>query len=468
MNSNLLVVNDICRRISILVYPKMEILLSFFMDFLFHPPNKRIMRSLYLLLFLCTCSFSLSAQYWRLVEKSPMPERVSNNAVVEGFIDDVPYVYSFGGIDSTKTRQGIHLRSFRYNVATDVWETIAPLPDTLGKIAAGASRIGDIIYIIGGYHVLQATELSSNRVHRYDIKNNTYLSDGAPIPIPIDDHVQAVWNDSLIYVITGWRGTSSSQGNVPNVQIYNPKNDEWLVGSSTPTSNFFMAFGASGVIIGNEIYYYGGATGGDFSVSSILRKGLINPSNPTAIGWLGESGDPDNMGYRMGATTVEGNPYWLGGSSNTYNYDGIAYDNSGPVPIAKRSLFFDLDSMTWFADTINPLPMDLRGVGEISDTVKYLAGGMLEDQWVSNKTYRLERSFEPVFPMNPNAVLDLNKTQEELSLFPNPNTGRFEVQMEDQLLDGQLEVFASNGQRILEQVVRNQRSVSIDLSRYPV
>ncbi len=425
------------------------------------------MRLLSLLFFLLAFSLSLSAQYWRLVEKSPMPERVSNNALVEGFLDGVPYVYSFGGIDSTKTRQGIHLRSFRYNVATDVWETIAPLPDTLGKIAAGASRIGDTIYIIGGYHVLQNTELSSDRVHRYDIKNNVYLSDGAPIPVPIDDHVQAVWKDSLIYVITGWRGTASSQGNVPNVQIYNPRTDEWLVGSSTPANALFTAFGASGVIIGNDIYYYGGAAGSNFGVSSLLRRGLINPMNPTSIGWLGQEGDPDNMGYRMAATTVDGNPYWLGGSSNTYNFDGIAYDNSGPVPIAKRSLLFDLTNQTWFADTINPLPMDLRGVGEISDTVKYLAGGMLEDQWVSNKTFRLERSFEPVFPMNPNHVVDLGQTQESLSLFPNPSSGRFEVEMKDQLLDGLLEVFAADGNRIMNLVVKNQNRVSIDLSKYP-
>jgi len=69
--------------------------------------------------------------------------------------------------------------------------------------------------------------------------------------------------------------------------------------------------------------------------------------------------------------------------------------------------------------------------------------------------------------MNPNHVVDLGQTQESLSLFPNPSSGRFEVEMKDQLLDGLLEVFAADGNRIMNLVVKNQNRVSIDLSKYP-
>ena len=91
-------------------------------------------------------SIALNPLLAQITEMSPMPERVTNNAVVEGFVSGVPYVYSFAGLDSTKNYNGIHLRSFRYNTQTDVWESIAPLPDTLGKIATSANRIDDIIY----------------------------------------------------------------------------------------------------------------------------------------------------------------------------------------------------------------------------------------------------------------------------------------------------------------------------------
>lgn len=376
-----------------------------------------------LLLLYFICMTPLAAQYWRVIEQRPMPERVANNAVVEGRIGGKDYIYSFAGIDSTKTRQGIHLRSYRYDVEADLWESIPPLPDTLGKIAAGASRIGNIIYIIGGYHVFQTTETSSNRVHRFDISTNTYLEDGAPIPIPIDDQVQAVWRDSLIYVVTGWRGMGSTQGNVPSVQIYDPAKDEWSTGTSVPANDLYMAFGASGVIIEDTIFYYGGAAGTGFGITSLLRKGIINPDNPTSIGWLALNGDINHQGYRMAATKVGENPYWIGGSSNTYNYDGIAYDGTGGVPPANRSLWFDLGNKDWYADLTNELPMDLRGIGEISDTVKYLAGGMLANQWVSNKTYRLERSLTPVI----SNISEPGERLNPLQIFPNPGPGWYTI-----------------------------------------
>ena len=183
------------------------------------------MKTFYFLLLtlLPSTFFAQSVTMLNISEVSTMPEAVSNNAVVEGWANDTGYVYSFGGIDSTKLWSGIHLRSFRYNTVTDFWDAIPSLPDTLGKIATGASLVDSIIYIIGGYHVYaNSNELSSDKVHRFDPRTNNYLSDGADIPVAIDDHVQAVWNDSLIYVITGWSNT----GNVPFVQIYDPANDK--------------------------------------------------------------------------------------------------------------------------------------------------------------------------------------------------------------------------------------------------
>ena len=50
-----------------------------------------------LLSLLCT---GIIAQF---TEMAPMPERVTNNAVVEGYQNGIPYVYSFGGLDSYKT-----------------------------------------------------------------------------------------------------------------------------------------------------------------------------------------------------------------------------------------------------------------------------------------------------------------------------------------------------------------------------
>jgi hypothetical protein len=356
-----------------------------------------------------------------------MPEPISNNAVVEGWANDTGYVYSFSGIDSTKIWSGISLKSFRYNTITDVWDTIPPLPDTMGKIAAAASYVDSIIYIIGGYHVLSnGNEISSNKVHRYDPRTNSYLSDGMDIPVPIDDHVQAVWNDSLIYIITGW----SNSGNVPDVQIYDPLNDNWLTGTSVPNSNTYKAFGASGTIEGNEIFYHGGAsTGFNFPAQPDLRHGQINPADPTQITW--SASIPNNLikSYRAACISVISMYWsinWLGGSDISYNYDGIAYNGSGGVQPKNRNIYSgfgnttQLDTLPIFGET---LPMDLRGIAGPYDFFPtfYIVGGMEENQVVSLKTLKLQHSF----------IWSINETTKlQFKLFPNPAFGQINLVFE--------------------------------------
>ena len=364
--------------------------------------------------FLLLLSFTtiLSAQHWEVTEMAPMPERVSNNAVCEGFINGAPYVYSFAGIDSTKTWSGIHLKSYRYSVNDDLWETIEPLPAEMSKIAASASRVGDIIYIIGGYHVFATgSELSSDEVHRYDIVNNTYLSNGTPIPKAIDDQTQAVWRDSLIYVVTGW----SDFGNVTNVQIYNPAEDTWDVGTSIPNDHDYKSFGSSGTIIGDTIYYFGGAAStGNFPIQNDFRIGIINPEDPTEITWSKQTFGTEVKGYRIAATKSKGKAFWLGGSNVTYNYNGVAYNGSGGVPPANRSLFYEPQSGNWEEDFSTPLPMDLRSLAEINDTIKFIVGGMLEDQWVSNKTWRLDSDITEFMVANEEILIG------DIKISPNP------------------------------------------------
>ena len=63
---------------------------------------------------------------WSLLP--PSPEPVSNNAVTQAYVNGNPYVYSFAGIDQSKDWFGIHLRSFRYDVNEQSWDTIPPSP----------------------------------------------------------------------------------------------------------------------------------------------------------------------------------------------------------------------------------------------------------------------------------------------------------------------------------------------------
>ena len=366
-----------------------------------------------LLLPLCLClPFFSVAQMIQWEELSPMPERVSNNALTMATVAGVPYVYSFSGIDSTKSCDGDHLRSFRYNTQTDVWEAIADLPDALGgKIAAGASTVKNKIYIVGGYHLASnCGETSSQKIHIYDPETNAYEADGAPLLKAIDDQIQVVWRDSLIYVISGWSNTA----NVTDVQIYNPSTDEWVNGTPVPATTNWRVFGASGTIIGDTIYFAGGAAnwnGNNFPPTSHFRKGAINPDNPAEIVWEDEL-SPMSRGYRMGASDFEGKAVWFGGSNVTYNFDGIAYNGTGGVEALDRISFYD--PITGVVEQLTgdiPAIMDLRGVAKISENEFILAGGMRDEQEVTNRVYKIQID----------QLTDVEAVEIERSLFfPNP------------------------------------------------
>lgn len=383
---------------------------------------------------------SIMAQL-HLTEVGTLPVSVANNAVVEGYIDGTPYLFSFGGIDSTKSHAGIHLKSFRYNIETGETLQLPDLPDDMGKIACAASRIGNIIYISGGYHVFSSgSELSSAKMHRYDIINNVFLEDAPDIPKSTDDHVQVVWRDSLIYLITGW----SDFTNIPNVQIYNPTTNSWTDGTFLPNNNNYKSFGASGVIFNDTIYYYGGvSSGAGFPIQNQLRKGIINPDNSTQIEWSISTPDPTIRGYRMAATVVNNQLHWVGGSTVAYNFDGIAYNGSGGVPPSNRDLFTDVDNVEWRSNIVEGLPMDLRGIAEISDTVKYLAGGMLAGQSVSNKVFRLE--------WNTEMVNDIKRIEKEgdFAVFPNPFEDKIRIRaLQEGLMPEQIVLYDARGRMV--------------------
>ena len=393
------------------------------------------MRS-YFYLFLLCISYSSVAQI-TVSEIGNIPKRTSNNVVCEGFVNGNPYLYSFGGIDSTKLYSGIHQESFRYDLATGESIALPNLPDTLGKIAMGISRIDDIIYIAGGYHVYpDGNEKSSDRLHRFDVTTNSFLSDGANIPIATDDHVQAVWRDSLIYLITGWNDV----GNIADVQIYDPSLDSWQAGTEVPNSAY-KSFGASGTIIGDTIYYFGGAYSSfGFNIQNRLRKGIINPNDPTDITWSISAPDPSINGYRMASTTVGQEVHWIGGSNTTYNYNGIAYNGSGGVEPNNRDLFISVLNDGVFEENTNssPIPMDLRSIAKVNETTQYIIGGMLTGQDVTNKVFKLEWT-------NPDLGVESITPNQEFTLLKNPVKQTLEIESTSSVL---LSIYNVNGQQV--------------------
>lgn len=333
---------------------------------------------------------------------------VSNQAFIEGYCGDSLCFYSFGGIDSTLHHAGIHLESWRYNTVSELWTQLPNLPDTMGKIAMGVSRVDSIIYVIGGYHVFNSgSELSSNKVHRFNTQTNSFLPDGAEIPVPIDDHVQCTYRDSLIYVITGW----SNSNNVNNVQIYHTRSNTWSQGTPVPNNILYKAFGASGIVSGDSIFYLGGAQYGvNFPARAELRIGKINPLDYTSIQWKDTVLNSNYKVYRSGVIEKDGWLAWVGGSSTTYNYNGVAYNGSGPVSPRDSALFIHSKTLQHMRSVCRA-PMDIRSMSENSGKF-YTYGGIQDSLQSSRDLIELQLDY-------PNDIRNWHN-QQKVTIYPNP------------------------------------------------
>ncbi|MDX1445073.1 Kelch repeat-containing protein [Lishizhenia sp.] len=332
--------------------------------------------------------FVKSQNAWQITTLDNMPMATSNNAVCEGFINGERFVYSFGGIDTSKMYSGIHRKSFRYNVSQNHWTEIDEVPDTLGKIASAASYVHGKIYVIGGYHVFNnGTELSSNKVHIYNPETEAWEADGAPIPYPIDDHVQTTYKDSLIFVVGGWSNTS----NVPHVQVYNVFTNSWSQASQLPNDAFFKSFGASGYMVDDTIFYAGGVSdNGGFVARKYMRKGVLQNGNPLDIVWTQMDDLQGDALYRSACSGYQNTVFWIGGSGVAYNYNGMAYNGSGGVEPNNRIIHYqssDQNLMELNTSLLNV--MDMRGIAKLGGGNWVVAGGMDTAQVVSNKTYLL-------------------------------------------------------------------------------
>ena len=212
--------------------------------------------------------------------------------------------------------------------------------------------------------------------------------------------------------------------NVPLVQVYDTETDSWARSSDLPDRDDFEVFGASGTVIGDTIFYYGGANDDNFGTTKVLRTGVVDTNNHLRIRWSTIKDFTFLPLYRPAATNINGRPVWLGGSNVSYNFDGIAYNGSGGVAPANSIQVWPGDALEQWTRYRVELPMDLRSVASLNDSVKILVGGMISDQVVSNKTVRLvfssQQSSDSESPDNGS-----------IQVYPNPSSENWFVKMDD-------------------------------------
>jgi hypothetical protein len=312
--------------------------------------------------------------------RSPMPAQRANMASASLQIGDTTWIYCFMGIDSAKAcGSSIRLESFRYNTISDQWSSIADVPDTEGRIAASATGLNGKIYLIGGYKVYaNCNEFTSPRVDIYDPATDTW-SLGDSMITPVDDHVQAVWRDSIIITVSGW----SQNTNTRKVQLYDTYLDTWSISNDIAGPGLF---GMAGAIWGDTILYTDGVRiSGNFTLINALWQGTIQNGDPHNIVWTNQGQHPGPKIYRGGGFSFANRIIFTGGTDNAYNIDGIGYNNQPSVE-SGRTWGYNLLTGLYEEYARNPdSAMDVRQIVQVDNNKFYVIGGMESGQTVTNK-----------------------------------------------------------------------------------
>lgn len=316
----------------------------------------------------------------KLAEPPPLPAPVANNAVASVHTETGWALFSFLGIDSTKAWNGVTTTSYRWDLGTTEWREIAAPPGP-GRLAATAQTLGGKIFLFGGYTVAEdGTERSLPQVDVYDPETEAWTA-AAPMPVPVDDAMSGVWRDSLIYLVSGWHDSD----NVANVQIFDPAKNAWRQATPIPGP---PVFGHAGGIAGDAIVYVDGVRVDTeprrFSLEPSSWLGRIDPTDPGRIDWTRLPAHPGPPLYRAAAIGRGSAVFFMGGSDNPYNYNGLGYD--GRAAQALPGVWaFEVDEQRWVElDPLETASMDHRGV-IVADGRAFLVGGMIAGQQVTNR-----------------------------------------------------------------------------------
>ena len=316
----------------------------------------------------------------------PLPEPLTNNAVVTVRSGEGEYIVSFAGLGKGRGPADTLAVSYVYDARLPHWSEARAVPGGVGRLASVAASVGRLAYVFGGYTVAEdGTEVSTPWVHSFDPVSGVFR-ELRPMPVPVDDAVAVTYDDRYIYLISGWHDL----GNVNLVQRYDTQTDSW--GQATPTPGRGV-FGHSGGIVGSTIIYCDGVAirphtdrRRDFVANNECFQGEIDSSDSRRIDWRRLPRHPGAPRYRMAAAGIErlGSVLFVGGSDNPYNYNGVGYNGEPSQPVADI-LCYDLERHMWKTLSADaPASMDHRALAAFGDAW-ITVGGMLSDQRVTDR-----------------------------------------------------------------------------------
>jgi hypothetical protein len=190
--------------------------------------------------------------------------------------------------------------------ATDSWAAAAPSP--LARTEVGAARIGDRIYVVGGFISSGGT---TGALVAYDISEDEWVR-RRELPIAVN-HPGVTALGGRLYLLGGdVHGGSKSA----RLYRYSPETNRWRRLADAPTARSALAF----VGIGHKLYAAGGASATDDTLQTLeifdlrRRRWTRGPQMPTGRNHVGATY------FKRGLVVTGGRPGPVHGGLTTVEY----------------------------------------------------------------------------------------------------------------------------------------------------
>ncbi len=215
-------------------------------------------------------------------------------------------IYSFGGRVPRRTATNYYIsNSYKYNVATNTWAAIAPLPVARGNARALTAPDGRIV-VFGGWNTTPGV---GTEVQIYNPATNTW-STGAPMPVGLAGSAAGVDAAGLMHVYGGT--TNGNNGTRPPTTahlVYDVITNSWATAPATPTPARTYATGLAGP--DGNLYLCGGDDDAGVGTAGTYYS-QVDSYNPTTATWSSEPALPVALTEAASAATG-GYLYVIGG-----------------------------------------------------------------------------------------------------------------------------------------------------------
>jgi len=213
-----------------------------------------------------------------------------------------------------------------YDPYTNTWAAKAEMPTARTQMCA--NNVNDQIYVIGGFESAGSTVKPSNKTEAYDPITDTWTVK-AEMPYPAVYHSSVVVG-AKIYVLTSPFQIGRNQVLDSPIQIYDTKTNSWSLGPFLPTTQS----SADAALILDEqgrelIYIFGG--GGYGTYSDLVQ--IYDPENDV---W-GVGSPMPTPRHGLAVAVVNNQVYALGGATSGGAYGTIISTNERYTPLVSES-----------------------------------------------------------------------------------------------------------------------------------